>query len=179
MLKGILRIATLGGLATLLLTCGTAKAQSSERFKTTGLAAKIGLFAPAGKEARMGAGHQIFAVEADYVAQYLPDQGVTTVLSLGYIEKGALRLIPMTLNQIFHKAGSSHSETYYGYGFGLYSARLSSVDGSNGSKLLLGGALTAGKNLNETTFIEAKYHIPFNYNSRDVGGLQLMYGKRF
>jgi hypothetical protein len=175
-LKGILRIATLGGLATLLLTCGTAKAQSTGRFKSTGLAGKIGLFAPAGKEVRTGAGHQIFAVEADYVAQYLPEQGVTNVLSIGYIEKGALRLIPMTLNQIFHKA---ESDIYYGYGLGLYSARLSNVENAGGSKLLIGGALTAGKNLNETTFIEAKYHIPFNYNSRDVGGLQLMYGKRF
>ena len=176
MLKGILRIATLGGLATLLLTCGTAKAQSTGRYKSTGLAAKIGLFAPAGKEARTGAGNQIFALEADYVAQYLPEQGVTNVISIGYIEKGALRLIPMTLNQIFQKP---ESDLYYGYGLGIYSARLSNVENAGGSKLLIGGALTAGKNLNETTFIEAKYHIPFNYNSRDVGGLQLMYGKRF
>lgn len=175
-MKGILRIATLGGLATLLMTCGTAKAQSTGRFKSTGLAGKIGLFAPAGKEARTGAGHQVFAVEADYVAQYLPEQGITNVISIGYIEKGALRLIPMTLNQIFNKAESS---IYYGYGLGVYSARLSNVENAGGSKLLIGGALTAGKNLNETTFIEAKYHIPFNYNSRDVGGLQLMYGKRF
>ena len=179
MLKGILRIATLGGLATLLLTCGAAKAQTTARFKTSGLAAKIGLFAPAGKEARTGAGHELLALEADYVAQYIPDQNITTVLSIGYIEKGALRLIPMTVNQLFHKSGDAKDSMYYGYGLGLYSARLSNVDGSTGSKLLLGGALTAGKNLNDTTFIEAKYHIPFNYNSRDVGGLQLMYGKRF
>ena len=178
-MNGILRIAALGGVATLLMTCGTAKAQSPGRYKSTGLAGKVGLFMPASKEARQGAGHEVFSVEMDYVAQYLPDQGVTNVISLGYIEKGALRLIPMTLNQIFHKPGNSNSEFYYGYGLGLYSARLSNVDNAGGSKLLIGGALTAGKNLNETSFIEAKYHLPFNYNSRDIGGLQLMYGKRF
>lgn len=179
-MKGILPIAALCGLATTILAGSTAQAQIERRFVVNSTAVKAGLFTPSGKEARTGGGRQIFMLEADYVAQYIPERNQTSVVSIGYIEKGDLRLIPMTLNQIYHdNKGKSRYDIYYGYGLGIYSARLSNLENANGSKLLLGGAFTAGWNLNEDSFIEAKYHLLFNYNKRDVGGLALMYGKRF
>jgi hypothetical protein len=177
-LKGILRIAALCGLATFLVG-GVVQAQS-ERYRVNSTAVKAGLFMPSGKEARNGGGNQIFALELDYVAQHLSERNQSNVVSIGYIEKGALRLIPMTLNQIYHdNKGRTRYDVYYGYGLGIYSARLSNIEGAGNSKLLLGGALTAGWNINQKTFLEAKYHLLFNYNKRDVGGLTLMYGKRF
>ncbi|MGC4046886.1 MAG: hypothetical protein QM758_24080 [Armatimonas sp.] len=174
-MKGILRNAALCGLATMVIG-GAAQAQEG-RYKVNSTAVKAGLFMPSGKEARNGGGHQIFALEADYVAQYIPERNQTNVVSVGYIEKGALRLVPMTLNQLFHdNKGKTRYDVYYGYGIGVYSARLSNLDNSNGSKLLLGGALTAGWNINDKSFLEAKYHLIFNYNKKDVGGLLLMYG---
>lgn len=179
MLKGILRIAALCGLATMVVS-GAAQAQTERRYQVNSVAVKAGLFMPSGKEARNAGGRHIFALEADYVAQYLPDRNQTNVVSIGYIEKGDLRLIPMTLNQLFHdNKGKTRYDIYYGYGIGVYSARLSNLENSNGSKLLLGGALTAGWNINEKSFIETKYHAIFNYNKRDVGGLNIMYGYRF
>jgi hypothetical protein len=179
-LKGILRIAALCGLAATILTGGIAQAQTERRFTVNSTAVKAGVFMPSGKEARNGGGRQIFMLEADYVAQYIPERAQTNVVSIGYIEKGGLRLIPMTLNQLFHdNKGRTRYDVYYGYGLGIYSARLSTLDTSNGSKLLLGGALTAGWNINDKSFLEAKYHLLFSYNKRDVGGLALMYGKRF
>jgi hypothetical protein len=178
-LKNVLRTAAVCGLA-LASVSGSAFAQTKSRYEVNSTAFKLGFFSPSGGPARRVGGSQLVNVEADVIAQYIPERMMTSVVSIGYIERDGFRMIPITVNQLFHdNKKTSGYDVYYGYGLGLYSARLATVDTSGSAKTLIGGVLTAGLNLTETTFVEAKYHYVGRYDDQVVGGIQLMFGRKF
>jgi hypothetical protein len=180
-LKNLLRVATICGLS-LLTFAGSAQAQTRSKYEVNSSAIKLGFFSPGSGQARVGGGTHILNFEADSVVQYIPERNETSVLSIGYIERDNLRIIPLTLSQLTHDAKrSSNYDYYYGYGLGIYSARLNlggSETTSGTTKTLIGAHFVMGLNLTETTFLEAKYLYPGKYDNKFIGGLQLMYGIR-
>jgi hypothetical protein len=180
-LKNLLRVVAVCGLSLLTLA-GSAQAQTKNKYDVNSSSIKLGFFSPGSGQARLGGGTHILNLEADTVVQYIPERNENSVLSIGYIERDNLRIIPITLSQITHdNKRTSGYDFYYGYGLGLYSARLNLGGGettSGSTKTLIGAHAVFGLNLTETTFMEAKYLYPGKYDDKFIGGLQLMYGIR-
>lgn len=181
-MKNLLRVAAVCGLSLLTISGSAWAQQPRSKYQVNGTSIKLGFFSPGSGSARQGGGTQILSAEADMVIQYVPERSETGVLSIGYIERDNLRIIPITLSQLTHDhKQTSGYDYYYGYGIGLYSARLN-VGGANttsgASKTLIGGHAVLGLNLSESTFIEAKYLYPGRYDNQFIGGFQLMFGRR-
>ena len=181
MLKNLLRMATVCGLSLLTLT-GSAQAQTRNRDDVNSSSIKLGFYSPGSGIARRAGGTQILNFEADTVVQHIPERNETSVFGVGYIERDNLRIIPVMLSQLTHdnKRTSSY-DYYYGYGLGIFSARLlaGGTDTTSGqTKTLIGAQFVAGLNLTESTFVEAKYLYPSKYDQKFIGGLQIMFGMR-
>lgn len=180
-MKNLLRVAAVCGLS-LMTFVGGAQAQTRSKYDINSSAIKIGFYSPGSGQARQGGGTHILSLEADSVVQYVPERNETSVLSLGYIERDNLRIIPLTLTQLTHDAKRTSSyDYYYGYGLGVYSARLNlggTETTSGATKTLIGAHAVIGLNLTEKTFLEAKYLYPGKYDSKFIGGLMVSYGIR-
>ena len=180
-MKNLLRVAAVCTLSLLTLS-GSAQAQTKNKYAVNSSAVKLGFYSPGSGQARKGGGTQILNFEADTVIQYIPERNESSVLSIGYIERDNLRIIPLTLSQLTHdNKRTSGYDYYYGYGLGLYSARLNlgGTDTTSGTtKTLIGAHFVFGLNLTESTFIETKYLYPGKYDDKFIGGLQVMYGMR-
>lgn len=181
-MKNLLRVAAVCGLALLTVNSGAWAQQTHSKNQVNGTAFKLGFFNPGSGPARQGGGTQILSAEADLVIQYIPERSETGVVSIGYIERDNLRIIPITLSQLTHdKKQTSNYDYYHGYGIGIYSARLNigGVNSTSGeTKTLIGAHAVLGLNLSESTFIEAKYLYPGRYDNQFIGGLQIMFGRR-
>lgn len=180
-MKNLLRVAAVCSLSLLTLS-GSAQAQTKNKYDVNSSSIKLGFFSPGSSQARRGGGTQILNLEADTVVQYIPERNENSVLSIGYIERDNLRIIPITLTQLTHdNKRTSNYDYYYGYGLGIYSARLNlgGADTTSGTtKTLIGAQFVLGLNLTESTFVEAKYLYPSKYDNKFIGGLQIMFGMR-
>lgn len=174
-MKTILQVAALCGLAVAAAS-GNAQAQS----QTNSVSLKVGAFLSSGKDARRAGGREILSLEADYVVQQIPEQNQIGVLSIGYIERDNIRILPLTISQITYDSQKVSSYSlYHGFGIGLYSAHLDVADTSGRTKTLFGGLAVVGLNLSDRTFVEAKYHYISKYDTKFIGGLQFLVGARF
>ncbi len=166
-----------------ILSCVTvapSMAQSPAAEPTSSMALRVGAFSPAKAYARSVSANNLFSIEADLTVQSVPERNESSVLSLGYIEKGGLRILPLTLSQITHdRKRTSGYDFYYGYGIGLYSIRLQGAATSGTTKVMPGALATFGLNLSDSTFLEARYHYTSDYEKNDVRGLQFSLGFRF
>lgn len=158
-----------------------ARAQNSTRSEQKPLALKIGLFIPSNNDARAsGIGDRILAIEADYTVQTLLDSNSISVASIGLIQKDDLRILPVTISQVFRDPGnSSGNDYYYGFGIGIYATSLKLPDTSGETKNLFGGFIVVGMDLGQSVFVEGKYHYISKYDNKFIGGLQLSVGGRF
>ena len=170
---------TLGALM-LGTTIQTAQAQTVSEGSQRPFAVKIGAFMPVNKEVRTASGTFVGAFEADMTIQRFPEKSSVSLLSVGYIARGGLRIVPITISQIFRDPNNpSGRDYYYGLGVGLYSARLEREDTSDRVKNLLGGFGVVGLELSQSLFVEAKYHIISRYDSKNINGVQVSLGRRF
>jgi hypothetical protein len=173
-----MRAAALCGLAMVGMG-GTAYAQRTG-LEVNSVALKVGAFLPSKSDAKRGGGDSLLSLEADYVVQSFPSVNLSNVVSVGLIERDNLRIVPLTLSQIYHDLRQTTSySVYYGYGLGLYSARLNIAETSGNTKLLFGGSFVAGFNVGSSSFVEAKYHYISKYDQKFIGGVQFMVGTRF
>jgi len=179
-LNKILMSALVGGVATTMFPSAASAQTAAKDMQTNAVSLKLGSYAPSKGFARAASANGIFTVEADYTVQSIAERNETSVISLGFIEKGDLRILPLTLNQIHHdKKRTTSYDLYYGYGVGLYSMRLRGEDLTGNTKVMPGVALTFGLNLTENSFIEARYHHTSDYETKRVKGIQFSYGIRF
>lgn len=169
-----------GGLATTLFPSAASAQVAAKDLQTNAISLKVGSYMPSKGFARAASSNGIFTLEADYTVQSIAEKNETSVISLGFIEQGDLRILPLTLNQIFHdKKRTTAYDLYYGFGVGLYSMRLRGEDLTGNTKVMPGAAVTFGLNLSGNSFIEARYHHTSDYETKRVKGLQLSYGIRF
>jgi hypothetical protein len=157
---------------------GTARAQEYEDPpQRKALALKLGLYVPSNDDARAaGVGDRILSLEADYVVQHLIESNSVSVASVGYISKDALRIMPVTISQVFRQPGTNY---YYGAGIGLYSVRLSLPDTDGSVKNMFGGFGVVGMDLGQSLLAEIKYHYLNKYDNKFLGGLLFQIGGRF
>jgi hypothetical protein len=161
---------------------GTAHAQeTSYSAINKRFAAKIGVFAPSGRDVRRYGSNVNLALEGEYRLQVLPDSNSVTVASIGIITGDEdFTMIPLTIGQIFRDPNNTvRSRYYYGGGFGIYATNLNAPDTSGKTKGLLGGYLVAGLEGRSPLFGEVKYHYVANYDEKFVGGFQITAGYRF
>lgn len=166
-------IGTIGGGAI------AAHAQSTPNAVIKPLAIKLGVYAPSKIDARRVSGSTLFSAEIEYTVQSIPEQNSSySVASLGYINRGKLRIIPFTIGQIFTDGKLKY---YYGGGIGLYNIKLDSPGYTQDAraKNLFGFYGEVGVNFTRQVFAEIKYHYPYKYEHQFVGGLELMGGLRF
>lgn len=167
---------TLGGATTQTAQAQTEVSQGSQR----PFAVKIGAFMPVNKEVRTGSGTFVGAFEVDMTIQRFPEKSSVSLLSVGYIARGGLRIVPVTISQIFRDPNNpSGRDYYYGVGVGLYSARFEREDTSDRVKNLLGGFGVVGLEVSQNFFVEAKYHIISRYDRKNINGVQVSVGRRF
>ncbi|MDX1934869.1 MAG: hypothetical protein SFU56_19905 [Capsulimonadales bacterium] len=171
---------TLCGFA-LIAAGGTAHAQAVDESARKSFAVRIGSYIPTEQDARRAGGTHNFSVEADWTLQRLPERSSVGVISLGFIEREKLRIIPFTLTQVFRDPGSNFfgKPYYYGLGIGLYTVRMQFPGTDDRIKHLFGGLVTVGVDLTPTIFIDAKYHYISKYDNKFVGGTLLSVGTRF
>lgn len=161
---------------------GAAHAQGVAAGIENPFAVKLGGFVPSSVDARRASSDVLFAAEVEYTIQSLfgSNRSSYTTVAIGYTKQEDLRIIPFTLNQIFKDPGNvSGVGYYYGGGIGLYSVDLDRPDTSGKTKTLFGLNAVAGIDLTKNWLIEAKYHYPFDYDNKFVGGFQIMAGYRF
>jgi hypothetical protein len=173
--------ALLGGMALLLAGGSSARAQYVDPAARRDYSIKVGAFVPLKKEVRTAARTYSLAFEGDVVIQRFPERSLVSIASVGYIERGGYRMIPITVGQIYRDPGSPSPVRYfYGYGLGIYSTRLNvSGETSNKVKNLFGGYLVTGIDFSERTFGELKYQWVSRYDRKDPSGFQVSYGMRF
>jgi hypothetical protein len=173
-----------GGLAalTLLSTGKTAQAQFVEPSARKPFAIRLGTYIPSARDGRAAGGDYMWAIEGDYTIQRLPERSSVSVLSVGYIERNDLRIVPLTIGQIWREPrnpdypGKSY---FYGLGLGLYNIRVSQPDTSSETKYIFGGYVTAGIDFTDKFFGEVKYHYMARIDRKFVGGLMFAVGTRF
>ena len=178
-MKTVLQSAVLCGIVSSIVTAPV-MAQSGSANAGPQMAFRIGSYSPAKSYARNAGGSRMFGLELDFNIQSVPERNESNVLSLGFIEKGDLRIMPLTVTQIVHdRKRTSSYDFYYGYGVGLYSIRLRGADVDGKVKVMPGALGVFGVNLSDSTFVEARYHYSGDYDSKDVRGLLLSVGLRF
>ena len=169
--------ATAAAALGVVLWTGTTAARAQDAVPNP-FAVKVGAFLPGDEDARNVSDDVIFILEADYTVQNLPESNSVTVASIGYTEKGGLRILPITISQVFRDRGAT-SPYYYGIGIGDYITRLDSPGASGKTKHLFGGFVVAGLDLRGPLFFEAKYHLVARYDNKNVNGFQFTLGTRF
>jgi len=183
-LSSVKRAAGVLAAATLLLTAGAgaSRAQGVAAAIDSPFTIKIGGFVPSGKDARLASSDVLFSSEFEYTLESLFGNGRSSysTVAVGYIKQEDLRIVPITLNQIFKDPGNvSGVGYYYGGGIGLYSVDLDLPSVSGKTKTLFGLNAVAGIDLTKRWLVEVKYHYPFDYDKKFVGGVQFMTGYRF
>jgi hypothetical protein len=175
----------MGGMAALALlaaTGGEARAQFVEPAARKPLAVRLGVYVPSEPEGRSGGGDYMWALEVDYTIQRMPERRSISIITAGFIERNDLRIIPLTVGQVWREQGNPlyfGESYYYGLGAGIYNVRLSAPDTSGNDKFIPGGYVHAGIELNSKYFVEAKYHYLAKYDRKFVGGLLFSVGARF
>lgn len=155
-----------------------AQAQTAQPAVTTPWAIKVGVFGPADVKARQASEAAIFSGEIEYTVQDMTTQnGSYSVLDAGYINEGHLRIIPLTVGQMFTDGRKSY---FYGLGVGLYDVKMNLAGFTDDrDKFIFGFYGAMGLNLTKQIFAEVKYHYPYKYDNQFVGGPQAMVGLRF
>lgn len=175
----------LGGMAALALlaaTSGEARAQFVEPAARKPFAVRLGTYIPSEPEGRAAGGDYMWALEVDYTIQRMPERTSVSIISTGFIERGDLRIIPLTVGQVWRQQGNPlyFGESYfYGFGGGVYNVRLSAPDTSGNDKFIPGGYIHAGIDFNSKYFFETKYHYIAKYDRKFIGGLMFSVGARF
>jgi hypothetical protein len=156
----------------------TAQAQTVPAAVSQPWAIKLGVFGPANIRARQAGEAAIFSGEIEYTVQDLTSQNNSySVLDAGYINEGHLRIIPLTVGQMFTDGRKSY---FYGGGVGLYDVKMDLAGFTDDrDKFIFGLYGAVGLNVTQSIFIEAKYHYPYKYDNQFVGGVQGMVGLRF
>lgn len=121
-----------------------------------------GVFLPSSSDAKNAGGSTQFDVNFNYT---LPVPNVTsvssrTILGLG-VEAGSKSgkhetIVPITIGQIYSLSGggvTQAGQTYAGAGLGVYVLNQSGLATSG----KIGGYVQLGYNINDTTFVDAKY----------------------
>ena len=176
-MKNRLRRAVTAAALGAVLWMGTAAARAQDAVSDP-FAVKVGAFLPADEDARNVSDDAIFILEAEYTVQNLLESNSVTVVGIGYAEKGGLRIMPITISQLFRDR-SGTSPYYYGIGLGDYITQLDAPGASGKTKHLFGGFVVAGMDLRGPLFVEAKYHLVARYDNKNVNGFQLTLGTRF
>lgn len=182
-------IATSGAQAqTTQSSSGSNQGQDNPQL-TAPLAFKLGTYIPYGSDVRDRVGDVMFLAEAEYTIQNLFVTGGVTTLNVGFTERNGLRIIPITIAEIYRSrlrnnagltlAGSRDLDYYFGLGGGIYPTRFRTNGGSDTTKSLFGGFAVAGLNISNGVFVEAKVHLIERFNDFDIGGVQLTAGIRF
>ena len=173
-----------GGIA-LLASGGAARAQVVENVTSAGpesknIAIRLGAYLPTESDARNYGGRQLPGIQVDYKVQIVPLQNSVGAVSVGYIERNNLRIIPILLNQTWREPGRTifGQEYYYGLGAGLYSVRMSTPDTDGKPKALFGFNIHAGLDFNNSFFGDVTYHHIYKYNNKFVGGFMFSLGAR-
>ncbi|MBC7806624.1 MAG: outer membrane beta-barrel protein [Akkermansiaceae bacterium] len=156
----------------------TAQAQTIPTAVTKPFALKVGAYNPSEDTARRASSDVLFSIEAEYTIQNLVELNSSySVFSVGYINEGDLRIIPITIGQNWTDGKQNY---FYGGGIGLYNVKMDLAGfTSNQDKYIFGFYGTVGLNLTKQVFAELKYHYPYKYDDQFVGGFQLMAGYRF
>ena len=182
MLTTILRTARAAVLCalTVLAACGLSRAQYVDVAAQKAYAIKVGAYLPTQKDIRQVSSTALFSVEADVAIQRFPERSSVSLASIGYIEKGNVRMIPVTVSQIYRDpSNASGVHYYYGGGVGLYSTRINGLGTDGKVKTLFGGFIVTGLDITRSNFVELKYHYISKYNDKFLGGFQLGLGTRF
>jgi hypothetical protein len=176
----------LGGLAALALlaTTGTAaKAQySPDVIRPNQFDIRVGTYIPSEEDGRDLGGTYMWSFALDYRIQRLPQYNSYSIVTVQYIERNNLRIIPLTIGQVWQTLGNPQfvgRRYFYGIGGGLYQVRASGPEVSGTNKILPGGYLNAGVDITEQFFFEGRYHYMARYDTKFIGGLELSAGYRF
>lgn len=169
------------GLLALAVCAPQAQAQVVDTATRKPYAIRIGDYIPSENAAQRAGDTHNLAIEFDYTVQRIAERSSVAVVSLGYIERDDLRVIPFTLSQVYREPGYSFLGRgyYYGAGIGIYAVRLALPDTSGDVKGLFGVHALVGIDVSDTLFVDAKYHYPFHYDRKFFGGLQIGAGVRF
>ena len=155
-----------------------AQAQTTPTAVLKPFALKVGIFNPSEATARRAGSDAIFALEAEYTIENLIElNGSYSVFTIGYLNQGDFRVIPITIGQNWTDGRQSY---FYGGGIGLYNVKID-LPGltSNESKFIFGVYGSVGLNITKQIFTEVKYHYPYKYDNQFIGGFQVMAGLRF
>lgn len=173
-----------GGVA--LLFGGAAHAQVVENTYLAGpesknLAIHLGALLPSEADARRYGGRYVYGIELDYKIQVVALQNSISNISVGYYERGDLRIIPFSLSQIWREPNRTifGQHYYYGAGVSLNSVRFTTPETEGKSKVLFGFSAIGGLDFGSSYFAELKYSYLFRYDSKFVGGFFPSVGVRF
>jgi hypothetical protein len=172
--------ALLGGMA--LWSFGAAGAARAQEAGIKPLAVKVGAYLPSDMDARSASSDILLMVEAEYTIQNIVESNYFSQVQvgIGYTERDELRIIPVTLSQVFRNSNAAPGAGYYvGIGLGVYFTELNLPDTSGETKSLFGGFVVGGLDFGGSLFAEAKYHVISRYDRKNVDGLQLAVGVRF
>jgi len=169
------------GLVGAVAMTSTANAQVSDLAQKVGSSSlKFGSYNPDKPTVRSGAGKNIFNFEYETTLQSVPERNEISTFSIGMIERGDMRMIPMTLSQITRdNKRTSGYDWFSGYGVGLYAIRIDNGNTSGNTKVMPGMHFTVGINLTQRSFVEARYHFAGHYETINPSGLNISYGIRF
>lgn len=180
-LAGLVGVAAVAG--AVLAVPGEARAQDITNGIRKPLALKLGGYVPSSVDARRASSDLVLSFEAEYTIQTLfyRNRASYTTLAVGILGGEDLNIVPVTLNQIFSSGESDFfgKPYYFGGGLGVYSVDLNSPETSGERKTLFGINAVVGLDLGQNFLAEIKYHYPFDYDRKFVGGFQLMAGVRF
>ena len=177
-MKHLLIAAGLVGAVALTTTANAQVSDLAQRVGSSSL--KIGSYNPDKPVVRNGAGKNIFNFEYETTLQSVPERNEISTLSVGLIERGDMRIIPITLSQITRdNKRTSGYDWFSGYGVGLYAIRIDNANTSGNTKVMPGMHVTVGVNLTTRSFVEARYHFAGHYETINPSGLNISYGTRF
>lgn len=142
--------------------------------------AKIGVLLPSNSSTKDEAGEVVPAGELDLrIPRFLGG----SFASIGYQERGGLRVVPITLSRTFGPANPLQSVTgnvYFGLGAGAYLLRGDDGVGDSNSKTTIGGFGQIGYQFPSSFFVEAKYQaVAGKADGLSANGLVLFVGRSF
>ena len=151
------------------------------------LSVRLGAYFPTNRKLRKDVGTLLPSVGIDYM---LHQESATSssFVSLDYIDRGTgdgyrLRIVPLTYGLRYVEDTSAKNSIYYGGGLGVYYTNITVADDfgghENNNDLLYGGFLNLGVNLDQSSFLDLRYHFTTSSGSVNPGGAQLSVGFRF
>jgi hypothetical protein len=149
---------------------------------------RLGAFLPSNSAVKGNIGNTLLCGGIDFTVQR-PSAVQRAIVSIDYIDKSAsnyhLQCVPVTYGQVTsnQSADLTKTNTYFGYGLGLYFTQIAVPDGTGftqtNSKTLYGGYLNAGVNLTQTISLDVRYHATTSTHAGDPSGLELTAGLSF